>query len=81
MGVFEMPPFSGGTFEVANALAEAAGKGTMVVVGGGDSASAAHAAGVASRMTHISTGGGAALDLLAGNELPGVAVLETVSDR
>jgi phosphoglycerate kinase len=81
MGVFEMPPFSGGTFEIANALADAAGKGTMVVVGGGDSASAAHAAGVASRMTHISTGGGAALDMLAGHDLPGVDVLETVDDR
>jgi phosphoglycerate kinase len=78
MGVFEMPPFSGGTFEVARAMADAAGKGTMVVVGGGDSASAAHAADVASHMTHISTGGGAALDLLAGNELPGVSALETV---
>ena len=81
MGVFEMPPFSAGTFGIASALAAAAGNGTTVVVGGGDSASAAHAAGVADRMTHISTGGGAALDLLAGNDLPGVTVLETVDDR
>lgn len=78
MGVFEMEPFSGGTFHVAQVLAEAADRGAVVVVGGGDSAAAAHAAGVADRMTHISTGGGASLDLLAGKELPGLEVLETV---
>jgi phosphoglycerate kinase len=76
MGVFELPPFAGGTLEVANALAEATGAGTLSVVGGGDSAAAAEAAGVADRMTHISTGGGASLDLLAGKDLPGVDILE-----
>ncbi len=78
MGVFELEPLSTGTFDMARVLADAADRGTVVVLGGGDSAAAAHAAGVAARMTHISTGGGASLDLLAGNKLPGVAVLETV---
>jgi phosphoglycerate kinase len=78
MGVFETRPFEGGTFALARALAAAAERGATVVVGGGDSAAAAEAAGVADRMTHISTGGGASLDLLAGRELPGVTVLETV---
>jgi phosphoglycerate kinase len=78
MGVFEMAPFAEGTFHLGRALAEAADRGTVVVVGGGDSAAAAQHAGVAERMTHISTGGGASLDLLAGKELPGVAVLDRV---
>jgi phosphoglycerate kinase len=76
MGVFELPPFSAGTLEVARALALATGKGTLSVVGGGDSAAAAEAAGVADQMTHISTGGGASLDLLAGKHLPGVEILD-----
>ena len=80
MGMFELPPFSAGTFAVANALAEAADRGAVVVLGGGDSAAAARAAGVTERMTHVSTGGGASLDLLAGNDLPGVTVLETIED-
>ena len=80
MGVFELEPFSQGTFYVAEVLADASDRGTVVVVGGGDSAAAAHAAGVAGRMTHVSTGGGASLALLAGTELPGVAVLETVGE-
>jgi phosphoglycerate kinase len=78
MGVFELSPFREGTFFIARALAEAADRGAVVVLGGGDSAAAANAAGVSDRMTHVSTGGGASLDLLAGNELPGVSVLETV---
>ena len=78
MGVFEVAGFEGGTFGVARAVAEVADRGATVIVGGGDSAAAARSAGVAARMTHISTGGGAALDLLAGNNLPGVAAL---SDR
>jgi phosphoglycerate kinase len=78
MGVFELPPFSKGTFGVAVALAEAADSGTLAVLGGGDSAAAAEAAGVAMRMTHVSTGGGASLDLLAGKPLPGVDVLDRV---
>ena len=78
MGVFEFVPFQQGTFFIAEALAAAADRGAVVVLGGGDSAAAANAAGVSDRMTHVSTGGGASLDLLAGNELPGVSVLETV---
>lgn len=81
LGVFELEPFSGGTFRLARALADVADRGTTVVVGGGDSAAAANAAGVADRMTHISTGGGASLDLLAGRELPGVSVLENVDEE
>ncbi len=81
MGVFEMAPFAAGTFEVAEALAEATEGGTLSVVGGGDSAAAAEAAGVAERMSHISTGGGASLDLLAGKSLPGVEVLERTEGK
>jgi phosphoglycerate kinase len=80
MGVFELEPFSAGTFFLAQTLAGLADEGAMVVLGGGDSAAAAHAAGVSERMTHVSTGGGASLDLLAGNELPGVSVLQMESD-
>jgi phosphoglycerate kinase len=78
VGVFELSPFREGTLFIGRALAEAADRGAVVVLGGGDSAAAANAAGVLDRMTHVSTGGGASLDLLAGNELPGVSVLETV---
>jgi phosphoglycerate kinase len=72
MGVFEWPKFSEGTFEVARALAESDG---FTVVGGGDSVRAVHDAGVADRITWISTGGGASLELLEGKELPGVAAI------
>jgi phosphoglycerate kinase len=75
MGVFEEPPFDQGTIGVARAVAEAADRGATVVVGGGDSVAAVNEAGVADRMTHISTGGGATLEFLAGEELPGVAAL------
>jgi phosphoglycerate kinase len=75
MGVFESPPFSGGTLALAHAVADATDRGALTVVGGGDSVSAVEAAGVAERITHISTGGGASLELLAGVELPGVAAL------
>lgn len=81
MGIFELEPFAAGTARVAKVLADAADRGVVVVLGGGDSAAAAAAMRVADRMTHVSTGGGAALDLLAGNELPGVAVLERTSGR
>jgi len=81
MGVFELSPFSQGTFHLARAIADLADAGAIAVVGGGDSASAAREAGVADRMTHISTGGGASLDFLAGEELPGVAVLDTVPEE
>ncbi len=75
MGVFEEPPFNQGTIGIAHAVAEAADRGATVVVGGGDSVAAITQAGVADRITHISTGGGATLEFLAGKELPGVAAL------
>jgi phosphoglycerate kinase len=75
MGVFEEPPFDQGTIGIAQAVAEAADRGATVIVGGGDSVAAVTRAGVADRITHISTGGGATLEFLAGDELPGVAAL------
>jgi phosphoglycerate kinase len=75
MGVFEEPPFNEGTIGIARAVAEAADRGAIVIVGGGDSVAAVAQAGVADRITHISTGGGAALEFLAGEELPGVVAL------
>ncbi len=76
MGVFEEPPFDQGTIGIARAVAEAADHGAIVIVGGGDSVAAVTRAGVADRITHISTGGGATLEFLAGKELPGVAALD-----
>ena len=78
MGVFELEPFQSGTFEVARAAASTADSGATVIVGGGDSAAAVVAAGVVDRITHISTGGSASLELLSGKKLPGV---EALSDR
>ena len=75
MGVFEEPPFDEGTIGVAHAVASAAQHGATVIVGGGDSVSAVTRAGVADQITHISTGGGATLEFLAGEELPGVTAL------
>ena len=75
MGVFEEPPFNEGTIGVAHAVAAAADRGATVIVGGGDSVAAITQAGVADKITHISTGGGATLEFLAGEELPGVAAL------
>jgi phosphoglycerate kinase len=75
MGVFEEPPFDEGTIGVAKAVADAADRGATVIVGGGDSVAAVSRAGVADRITHISTGGGATLEFLSGDELPGVAAL------
>jgi phosphoglycerate kinase len=75
MGVFEEPPFDQGTIGIAHAVADAAARGAVVIVGGGDSVAAVTKAGVADRITHISTGGGATLEFLAGDELPGVAAL------
>ncbi len=72
MGVFETPEFSKGTFAVAKALAENTGN---KIVGGGDSAAAAEASGYADKMTHISTGGGASLEYLQGDRLPGLEIL------
>jgi phosphoglycerate kinase len=75
MGVFEEKGFDEGTVGVAKAVADAADRGATVIVGGGDSVAAIHQAGVADKITHISTGGGATLEFLAGDELPGVAAL------
>lgn len=75
MGMFEEKGFEEGTVGVARAVADAAERGATVIVGGGDSVAAVHQAGVADRITHISTGGGATLEFLAGDELPGVAAL------
>ena len=75
MGVFEEPPFDQGTIGIAHAVADAADRGATVVVGGGDSVAAVTKAGVADRITHISTGGGATLEFLAGEDLPGVTAL------
>lgn len=75
MGVFEEPPFDQGTIGVARAVAEAADRGATVIVGGGDSVSAVTRAGVADRITHISTGGGATLEFISGDKLPGVEAL------
>jgi len=76
MGVFELEPFASGTLTMAEEMAEAADKGAFVVVGGGDSVSAANKAGVTKRMSHVSTGGGASLEFLSGMDLPGVAALQ-----
>jgi len=78
MGVFEMPNFAKGTFEIAEALAEATAKGSVTIVGGGDSAAAIAQASLENKVSHVSTGGGASLEFLEGKILPGVAALTNV---
>ena len=76
LGVFEVPTFGDGTRAMARFLADKADAGAMVVVGGGDSVAAVAELGLTSRMSHISTGGGASLEFLEGRELPGIAALQ-----
>ena len=80
MGMFEVPEFAVETLKLARVAAAAADGGATVIVGGGDSVRAAEAAGVAGRFTHVSTGGGATLELLSGAEMPGLAALSGWSD-
>ena len=75
MGVFEMPAFAQGTLEIAKALAAATSRGATSIIGGGDSVAAVQQAGLADKVSHISTGGGASLEFLAGKKLPGVEAL------
>ncbi|MFL0756857.1 MAG: phosphoglycerate kinase, partial [Prochlorococcus sp.] len=76
MGVFEFDKFATGTNAIATTLAELSAKGCCTIIGGGDSVAAVEKAGLAEKMSHISTGGGASLELLEGKVLPGVAALD-----
>jgi phosphoglycerate kinase len=76
MGAFEMSNFAKGTLEIGQALGDL--KGATTIIGGGDSAAAAQQLGIADKITHISTGGGASLEYLEGKTLPGIA---SISDK
>jgi phosphoglycerate kinase len=76
MGVFETPQFATGTNNLAQFLATLVDQGAKVIIGGGDSAAAVRKAGLTDKMTHVSTGGGASLELLEGRQLPGVVALD-----
>jgi phosphoglycerate kinase len=75
MGCFEMPNFAKATMAICKAVADASDKGAISVIGGGDSVSAVNQSGLAGKMSHISTGGGASLEFLEGKKLPGVFAL------
>lgn len=78
MGVFEIDELSKGTFQIAQSMADASVKGSITIIGGGDSASAIEQAGLSDKVSHVSTGGGASLEFLEGKKLPG---LEALSDK
>jgi phosphoglycerate kinase len=78
LGLFEQPEFAHGTEAIARAMADATARGAVTVVGGGESVQAVERLGLADQLTHVSTGGGAALELIEGRKLPGVEAIPDV---